>query len=162
MRKILYACLIAALALPAVSIAARRAPGDGTLSVKDARGLVLVTARGGLIGRCAKRCEILIDDPVPGDGSGPVVFGDDFARQVSDTAMIYRGNDIRFRIIGGAYRVKVTGVGINLSAVGKGSFTLDGAGTGDDGSYAVDGGEYLPLPDERTRQPLGAPAPAGG
>ena len=54
---------------------------------------------------------------------------------------------MRFRIIGGAFRVRIQGRGINLSLVGKGSVTLNGAGTGEDGMYSVNSGAYSFIPD---------------
>ena len=59
-----------------------------------------------------------------------------------ETTRLGRGTNVRFRIIGGTFRVVVKGRGINLSLVGKGNVTLKGAGTVDDGSYSVNGGGY--------------------
>src|SRR5262249_5281869 len=50
------------------------------------------------------------------------------------------------RIIGGTFRIVVRGRGINLSFVGRGNIIVNGAGTDDDGSYAVNGGDYNPIP----------------
>ena len=158
MRKLLLLCLLIALAAPVAAVAGKRAPGDGTLAVRDGKGMVYVAARGGLIGRCEKRCQIMIDDPIPGDGSGPIVFGEEHSRHITDTAVLHTGTDIRFRIVGGAYKVRVTGNGLNLSAVGRGFVIIDGAG-GDDGEYALDGGAFESLPDEKARFPVGSEKP---
>ena len=53
---------------------------------------------------------------------------------------------VRFRLIGGAFRIRVYGTGINLSVVGKGTVGISGAGTADDGTYSLDGGDYVPVP----------------
>lgn len=146
MRRLLTFAMLAALALPAVSGARPQGSSDGTLSVRDARGTITITARGGVIGSFAQG-RVTISDPVDGDGTGPIVTGDDFPPvEKNDTTTTWRGTKVRFRIIGGAFRIVVKGRGINLSLVGKGNVTLDGAGTGDDGSYSVNGGEYLPMP----------------
>ena len=92
-----------------------------------------------MIGSFAKG-SVTINDPVDGDGTGPIVTGDDFPPiEKSETTTTWRGNKVRFRIIGGTFRIVVRGRGINLSFVGKGNVILNGAGTEDDGTYAVNG-----------------------
>jgi hypothetical protein len=148
MRRLLtFAMLALALALPAGSAARPSGPSDGTLSIKDARGVITIQgpARGGVIGSFAKG-SVTINDPVDGDGTGPIVTGDEWSKDKSETASVWGGTRVRFRIIGGTFRIVVRGRGINLSFVGKGSVILNGAGTEDDGSYAVNGGDYNLLP----------------
>ena len=146
MRRLLTFGLLVTLALPAASAARTSGASDGTLSVQDARGTITISARGGVIGSFA-RGSVTISDPIEGDGTGPIVTGDDFPPvEKNDTTTTWRGTKVRFRIIGGSFRIVVRGRGINLSLVGKGNVTLDGAGTVDDGSYSVNGGEYLPMP----------------
>ena len=50
-------------------------------------------------------------------------------------------------MIGGSFRVVIKGRGINLSFVGIGRVTLKGAGTEDDGTFSVNGGDYGAVPD---------------
>jgi hypothetical protein len=146
MRRLLtFAVLGLALALPAGAAARLRGPTDGTLSVKDARGVVTIQGRGGVIGSFNKG-SVLINDPVDGDGTGPIVTGDEWSNEKTDTATVWGGTRVRFRIIGGSFRVVVRGRGINLSFVGKGNVILNGAGTDDDGSYAVNGDDYNLIP----------------
>src|SRR5829696_2955727 len=112
MRRLLtFAMLVTALALPASSGARERGPNDGTLSVKDARGTITLNVRGGLIGSFANG-RVTISDPI----------------ERNETTTTWRGTRVRFRIIGGAFRVVIKGRGINLSLVGKGNVTLKGAG----------------------------------
>ena len=147
MRRLLtFAVLALALALPVGSAARPTGPNDGTLSVKDARGMITIQGRGGVIGSFAQG-SVRIVDPIDGDGTGPVVSGEEFHRELDDTTDVYRGNKVRFRIIGGTFKIVVKGRGTNLSFVGKGTVTVNGAGTDDDGTYAVNGGEYSPIPD---------------
>ena len=149
MRRLLpLAVLSLALALPAGSAARERGANDGTLSVKDGRGVVTIQgpARGGVIGSFANG-SVRIVDPVDEDGTGPIVSGEEFHREIGDTTDIYRGSKVRFRIIGGTFRIVVRGRGINLSFVGKGNVILNGFGTDDDGTYATNGSEYSPIPD---------------
>ena len=146
MRRLLtFAVLGLALALPAGAAARLRGPTDGTLSVKDARGVVTIQGRGGVIGSFNKG-SVLINDPGDGDGTGPIVTGDEWSNEKTDTATVWGGRGVRFRIIGGSFRVVVRGRGINLSFVGKGNVILNGAGTDDDGSYAVNGDDYNLIP----------------
>lgn len=146
MRRLLtFTVLAIALALPVGAAARERSASDGTLSVKDARGVITIQGRGGVIGSFAKG-SVLINDPVDGDGTGPIVTGDDWSKDKTDTATQWGGTRVRFRIIGGTFRVVVKGRGINLSFVGKGNVILNGYGTDDDGSYSVNGSDFNPIP----------------
>jgi hypothetical protein len=158
MRRLLTFAMLAALALPAASAARIQGATDGTLSVRDARGTITISGRGGVIGSFA-RGSVTINDPVDGDGTGPVVTGDDWSKDRNDTTTTWGGTKVRFRIIGGSFRIVVKGRGINLSLVGKGNVTLAGAGTGDDGSYSVNGGDYLALPGFPFVFPLSSTSP---
>src|SRR5262245_44136122 len=159
MRPLLtFAVLAVALVLPAGVAARPTGANDGTLSVKDARGIVTIQGRGGVIGSFAKG-SVTINDPIDGDGTGPIVTGDEWSKDKSDTATVWGGYRVRFRIIGGTFRVVVRGRGINLSFVGKGSVILNGAGTEDDGSYAINGGDYNLIPAFALPFPLSAASP---
>jgi opacity protein-like surface antigen len=158
MRALLTLAVLAALALPAASAARDQGASDGTLSVRDARGTVTISVRGGVIGSFA-RGSVRISDPVDGDGTGPIVTGDEWSNERDATTTTWGGTKVRFRIIGGAFRIVVKGRGINLSLVGKGNVTLDGAGTLDDGSYSVNGGEYLAMPGFPLPFPLSSTTP---
>jgi hypothetical protein len=158
MRHFLTFAVLVALIVPASSSARRSGPNDGTLSLKQARGVFTISARGGLIGSFAHG-SIRIVDPVEGDGSGPIVSGEEFYREIDERTDLYRGSRVRFRIIGGAFRVIVRGRGINLSLVGKGNVTLNGAGTEDDGTYSINDGVYEPVPSFPFFFPLSATTP---
>jgi len=41
----------------------------------------------------------------------------------------------------------VIGTGVNLSVVGRGQVILNGAGTGEDGTYSVNGAPSADVPD---------------
>jgi hypothetical protein len=159
MRRLLtFAVLALALALPAGAAARLRGPDDGTLSVKDARGIVTIQGRGAVIGSFTKG-QVTINDPVDGDGTGPIVTGDEWSKDKSDTATVWGGTRVRFRIIGGTFRIVVRGRGINLSFVGKGNIILNGQGTDDDGSYATNGSGYNLIPAFALPFPLSATTP---
>jgi hypothetical protein len=158
MRRILTFAMLAALILPAAALAYPSGINDGTLSVQNGQGKIIIAARGGVIGSIF-RGSVTISDPIDGDGTGPIVTGDDFPPiERNDTTTTWRGTRVRFRIIGGWFRVVVKGRGINLSVVGKGNVTLAGAGTADDGSYSVNGVDYIPIPFQ-FQFPLSATSP---
>jgi hypothetical protein len=146
MRPLLTLAVLVALALPVAATARTQGANDGTLSVQDGRGTIIMSARGGVIGSFA-RGSVTISDPIDGDGTGPIVTGDDWSKERSDTVTTWGGTKVRFRIIGGSFRVVVKGRGINLSLIGRGQVTLNGAGTEDDGTYSVNGGQYSAIPD---------------
>jgi hypothetical protein len=158
MRRLLTVGMLAALVLPAVSAARARAPNDGTLSVRDARGVITVAARGSVIGNFAQG-RIRIVDPVEGDGTGAIVSGEEFHKGIDEDTDVYRGTNVRFRLIGGYFKVRIKGSGINLSVVGKGTTTLDGAGTADDGVFSINGGDYVGILNFPLTFPLAAPTP---
>ena len=149
---------VLALAVPAAGLASKRDPADGTLSLRGGHGTFTVSARGAVIGSFV-RGKVIITDPVDGDGTGPIVTGDEWSKDRSDTVTTWGGTRVRFRMIGGTFRIIVKGRGINLSFVGKGNVTVTGAGTADDGSYSVNGSDYTPIPGFPFAFPLSATAP---
>jgi hypothetical protein len=163
MRRLLTFAVLAALTVPAASAARPHGMNDGTLSVRDARGAITISARGGVIGSFAQG-RVTIIDPIEGDGTGPIVSGEEFHREVDAKTDVYRGAKVRFRIIGGKFTIRVQGRGINLSLVGKGNVILNGAGAeedgiDDDGTYSVNGGEYSAIPDLIVSFALSATSP---
>jgi hypothetical protein len=146
MRRLLTFALLAALIVPALAAARTHATNDGTLSVKDGRGAVIIQGRGAVIGSFNVG-SVRFYDPIDADGTGPIVSGAERHREIGDTTDVYSGDKVRFRMIGGTFKVVVRGRGIDLSFVGKGNVTLNGAGTDNDGTYAVNGGAYSPIPD---------------
>jgi hypothetical protein len=158
MRQLITFAVLVSLAIPATSAARALGPNDGTLSVRDGRGTITISARGGVIGSFAQG-SVRIVDPVPGDGSGPIVSGDEWSVERNETTTTWGGTKVRFRIIGGGFRIRVQGRGINLSLVGKGNVTLNGAGSGDDGTYSVNSDAYSPIPDFLTAFPLSVTSP---
>jgi hypothetical protein len=143
------------LGLPAGASAVRELPGDGTLVVDNARGLVAVNARGGIIGRFDSGY-VRIYDPSEADGGLPAVYGADKIRELGPHTKLYIGEDVRFRLIGGAYRVTVQAYGMDISAVGKGSATLDGSGFSEQpGRFQINGSAWQAMPGDVSRYTLG-------
>lgn len=161
MRKLFALLGLLALALPVAGVAGQRA-GEGTLSVEDGRGKITLQARGGVIGRL-ERGIVTICDLTPDDPHVPLVWGDDRPiRFIGDECVRYGGLDLRFRLVGGGYRILVVGKGIDLSAVGKGTGTIKGEDA-DPGVYSLGGSDCRserasckPLPELERRFQLGA------
>ena len=147
MRSFLFLLVSAALALPGLAWAASRAVDDGTLPVRNADGVIFVSARGTLIGTC-DQCRVSIVDPSPDDGAPPVVTGYEGHRDISDTHELWSGKDIRFRMVGGVFKIKVTGNGIDLSVVAKGWGRIQGYDS-NTGTYSVNGDPRRLLPDQQ-------------
>jgi hypothetical protein len=155
LSRLLTFAAVAALALAATAAAlAVRAPvEDGTLSVRDGKGVVLLRMKGGVIGRFA-RGKLTVTE-TGDDANRVVVLGEEKSRDISPRTTVYSGTNIRFRI--NADRrivVKLDATKINLSAVGRGDGALDGRGDPGqgiyfDGSYSLNGEDYRSLPDER-------------
>jgi hypothetical protein len=147
MRSLLVVLASAALALPGLAWAASRAVDDGTLSVKNGDGVVFVSARGTIIGAC-DRCRVSIVDPSPDDGAPPVVTGYEGHKDLSDTHDLYLGTNVRFRIVGGVFRIKISGYGVDLGVVAKGWGRIQ-AYDSNSGTYSVNGAARRLLPAER-------------
>jgi hypothetical protein len=165
MRLLLVPVSLLALLVPVAS-AGDLQRGDGTLSIRDGRGTVVVHARGAVIGQVARferNGKLIIDDLEDGDGSEPRVLGADWTRLRDDGTPVYGGKALRFRLIGGRFVLRATNaVGLQLSVVGRGSVTLDGAGSltsgiGYDGMFSLNGEPAESLPDEPETFPLRPP-----
>ncbi len=145
--------------LPSVAAGGKKA--DGTLSIQNGKGVVQIAARGTIIGRIDQGTVLAIDRN-PNDGSTPIVKGGRI-RQVTLTRQLHQGRNIRFRLVGGFYRLKVQGRGISLSAVGRGAVTLNGDERfADTGVYSLNGGDWVPVPYDLETVQLAASAPPGG
>jgi hypothetical protein len=144
---------LVALAAPVAASAMTQAPGDGTLVVKNGtapRGVPVVTliVTGAAIGRVTNQGTIVIDDSTPNDANSPEVTGYDSHKDVSPTATKWIGVGMKFRAVGGTYKITIYGSGVDLSAVGRGFVTLTGipdATTGD-GTYSLNGDSPRSLP----------------
>jgi hypothetical protein len=154
-RLALSILLVTLLGVPAAAYALERSADDGTLSVKHARGLVYLRLNGAIIGRMGHG-DVTIVDPISDDGTGPLVWGCERHQDASsntqnpnDTIILCSGNDLRFRMAGGRYRVTMRGTGIFVSAVGHGRVTFDAPGddpgADKDGIYSINNTPYLPV-----------------
>jgi hypothetical protein len=166
MRKLLVPFLLV-LVVPATALGARQPPpppaANGTLSIREGRGIVQLNARGSMTGRLRGR--ITITDPNPYDSKRPVVYGATRTKYKNEKVTVYAGNNVRFRLIGALYTIRIEGRAIFMSAVGRGQGTLDGDGSAQanifyDGVYSLNDEPYHSLPDDPTAFDLAA-APSG-
>jgi hypothetical protein len=161
----LLACsLVAAVSLAATAGAAE--PDAGSLSVEGGKGVVTLDLRGVVLGRVA-RGSLRVTDLTPRDRFSATVAGRALTQErLGPRTVLYRGQGLRFRS-GGGFRIVVRGAGISLSAVGRGTVSLDGEARapGDEtGVYSLDGVDCslepelcTVLPDEPERHTIGPP-----
>jgi hypothetical protein len=153
MRRLLVPCLIA-LAIPATAYT-RTPPlppgGNGTLSIREARGVVNLYARGSMTGRLNGR--ITITDPKPYDAKRAIVYGATKTIYRNEKTTIFQGKNLRFRAIGSVFQLRAEGKSIFVSALARGKVTLDGAGDVSanifyDGVFSLNEESYRSLPDD--------------
>jgi hypothetical protein len=162
MRKLLVPCLLA-LAIPATAYTRTAPPANnGTLSIREARGIVQLNARGSMTGRLNGR--LTITDPKPYDSKRPVVYGATRTIYRSEKTTVFQGKNLRFRLIGALYQVRMEGKTIFVSAIGRGKGILDGAGdvTANifyDGVWSLNDEPYKSLPDDPSSFELVASPP---
>jgi len=158
-RRLALGFVLLVMVAPAAVFAASKPPA-GALSIEGGRGVIVVRANGGLLGRVAHGSVELVDLS-PGDSWRPTLNGSAKARRVSA-----KGSNLTFRILGGDYRLVVRGDGISVSARGTGSVTLLGIPSvlsGDTGIYSTDleadcqdnPDQCEPIPMTITRVPFG-------
>jgi hypothetical protein len=170
MRKLsLLACLFAVVAVVGGSALAA-GPNVGQLSVENGKGVVMLDLRGSVLGRLGNGT-LRVTDLTPRDPYTALVVGRKLTQErVGLRTVVYRGLGLRFRMVGGGYRIVVRGTGISVSAVGRGSVSLDAERKADEdaGVYSFDGVDCaidpslcIALPDEPERFTLGPPPEIG-
>jgi|GraSoiStandDraft_24_1057298.scaffolds.fasta_scaffold44961_2 hypothetical protein len=166
MRRLIgFTVLVIALAVPAVAFAISTLGDDGSLSVKNGVGkVVLQPFNGSVLGRVVTGRVVIVDQSLGGgSGSGSLdVWGCDNPRPTAtDRVTVCSGSNLRFRVVDSRYKIVVRGSGINLSAVGRGTVTLDGSGEDPgvqtDGQYSLNDGAYKSLPNVEKPFSLVAP-----
>jgi hypothetical protein len=123
---------------------------------------VELNARGSMTGRV--NGQISITDPKPYDNKRPVVYGATKTIYKNVRTTIYRGKNVRFRLIGARFEIRVQGRAIFLSAIARGDGVLDGAGDPTanvfyDGVWSLNDSPYQSLPDDATSFDLAPASP---
>jgi hypothetical protein len=151
MRRLGLVALTLLLAIPAVSLARSMPPNDGTIVIKGGRGIIVLQIKGAVVGWMGNG-KLTLTDNDPYDENTPFVRGRKLRPQsLNDATTVYKGRDIRFRMVQGSYRLRFEGAGIHLSAVGRGWVTFDGDDRFDNnGTYSLNGTAPQPIPVDPT------------
>jgi len=171
MRALAFSICSVAVAAVLVAVAGAAEPTTGVLSVEGGKGVVMLELRGSVLGLLGSG-SIVVVDRTPRDRYVAIVAGRKLIQErLGPTRMLYRGQGLRFRMLGGGYRIVIRGIGIAVSAVGRGVVSLEGERRfpdDDAGVYSVDGVDCgvepetcTPLPDEPLRFRLGPPPDDG-
>ena len=161
MRKTVLLILLALL-IPAAAQSQPAAPQNGILSIRDGRGIVQLNARGSINGRVNGK--ISITDPKPYDNKRPVVYGATKTIYKNVKTTVYQGKNVRFRLIGARFELRIQGRAIFLGATGRGDGVVDGAGDPTanvfyDGVWSLNDSQLQSLPDTATAFDLAPPSP---
>jgi hypothetical protein len=165
--------IVGAIAVAAVlgRSAGAAEPNVGVLSVANGRGAVMLDLRGSVLGVLGGG-SLRVTDLTPRDRFTPLVTGRKLTQErLGARTVVYRGAALRFRMVGGGYRITIRGWGIFVSAVGRGVVAFDGeprvAGESvgvysfEDVDCAIDPTFCIALPEEYERFTLGPPPPEG-
>lgn len=154
MRRPLFISLLAlVISLTAVSVAsarAERAFGDSDIEYIEGSGRIHATMRGALIGSVQGAGTVTVSDLPDRVRTKILVINETASWKLDENTTVYAGQNLRFRIFRGKWRVKVQGDGIFVSIVGTG--TLGFAG---EGRYSLAGAPYRPWPVKWTTLRLG-------
>ena len=135
----IFLLAVLALAVPAGALAAPAAVGDGAVALNSASGTIYVSGHGLIYGHFDSGT-LMVLDYHPDDGvSTPVVSSGKGKFVKGAGSGVFAGADVRFLLPSGRYTIELIGVGIDASAVGKGSIVATGLGSPDDGSYTLNG-----------------------
>jgi hypothetical protein len=175
MRRFVVLGLLVCLAAPTAAWGLRRAPGDGTLAVRNGDGQLTLTLRdgvaigkldGGVLEIASPDLADCADLNVWGSDRGPAlrtrerVDGTIVTRCVFQEFLIRGTREAtRFRLVLQNATLYIrNGTSFSLSVVGRGQGFIRGAGGFFDGMYSVNGDAFASLPDEGERFPLAANA----
>src|SRR6187455_2218314 len=124
LKLVLFLCTLCAAAIASFASAAE--PTAGTLSVERGKGVVMIDLRGNVLGRLTAGT-LRVTDQTPYDRYSALVVGRKLTQErIGPRTVLYRGQGLRYRMLGGGYKIVARGSGIALSAVGKGTVMLDG------------------------------------
>ena len=113
-----WSYFVLALVLPVAAYSQVRA-SNGTLSIREGRGVVQLDARGSMTGRLNGR--LTITDPKPFDSKRPVVYGATKTIYRNAKTTVYQGKNVRFRLGGARFVIRMDGKAIFLSAIAHGT-----------------------------------------
>jgi CheY-like chemotaxis protein len=166
MRRCLLIVVVSLFALPATAFASAGAVGDGSLSIANANVNTIIVVGHGLIYGYVDQGAVTVFSYIPDDGSQPQlqISGATLPSKPTIVGTRYAGSALRF-LISGTYALKFEGSGINVSGVGKGTVTANGADittASSDGTLAVNGGRPQSLGRNQTVASFGYTVAGGG
>jgi hypothetical protein len=132
---LLVVALAVVVAAPAASaqLPGRDLEGAQTVLLCDGVGVADLRARGSVLGQLA-RGRVRIRNLPDSVGTEINVYGAEWRRSIDENTTVYGGWGLRFRALGGAWRVRIRGRAIDASAVGRGALRLWGTA----GTFAID------------------------
>jgi hypothetical protein len=158
-RLLFCAAIAVFIALPAAAAQRAPRPVEGTLAVRDGKGVFQLAVRGSVVGSVEDAERVIVYDPNPSDFRRATVRGWDERRRINRRKVIFEGEDLRIRAARGFFRLTIVGTGVQLSVVGMGPVTMAGDESyADTGVYSLNGGAFEPVPYERETVQVGAPA----
>jgi hypothetical protein len=116
------------------------------LELKAAAGVMVVNGSRGTLWGQMDSGKVIVTDPFLGDGTILVSGAEAIRPGATDNVVVYSGKDLHFRVTGGKYKLRFTGSGVDLTAVGVGTAQLTGDLFLDPGDYALDSGKWNPVP----------------
>lgn len=157
MRRSLLTCLLVlVLSLTAVATASARVErgfADSDIELLGGSGRITATVRGALIGSLQGTGTVTVTD-LPDKGRTEIlVLNEDASWKLDSDTTVYAGDDLRFRVFRGRWRVRIQGSEIFTSIVGTGSIGFSG-----EGRYSLAGAPYRQWPAEWTTLRLGEEA----
>jgi hypothetical protein len=152
--------LLCSLVLAPAAFGGSSATGDGVLELKAVNGKVAITGQRGAIWGQVDKGTLKVVDLNPDDNLNAFVSGCLGTPGTDPGVTLYSCKNIHFRFIGGKYRFVITGLGIDVTAVGVGQAYLTGDPDQDDtGDYAVDDGKWQAVPLLKKLVTFGTPQP---
>jgi hypothetical protein len=144
MRKLITLLLLGAVSVVLAGAARGADPEVGTLSIERGKGHFMLEVRGAVVLGRLTNGSITVTDRSPSDPYVATVTGRRVTaqRRLGPAKVFVRGQGLRFRMLGGNYRIVINGAGLALSVVGRGVVQLDGEPrvAGEDvGVYSLDG-----------------------
>ena len=112
LKLVLFLCTFCAAAIASFASAAE--PTAGTLSVERGKGVVMIDLRGNVLGRLTAGT-LRVTDQTPYDRYSALVVGRKLTQErLGPRTVLYRGQGLRFRMVGGGYRMVARGAGISV------------------------------------------------
>jgi hypothetical protein len=152
-RPLLIGLLVLVVSLTAVSVASARFErgfDDSDVELIEGSGRVTATVRGALIGSLQGTGTVTVTDLQDKVVTQTLVLNEAASWQLDSDTTVYAGENLRFRVFRGKWRVRVQGDGIFTSIVGAGTIGFSGQGR-----YSLAGAPYRAWPTEWTTLRLG-------